>query len=136
MEPNGAAPRRKPMSPSSPHPYPAPTRPGPDTGGRLFADSSALHEFSGAHRTNARMLEGGTGSDDAAVVELAITFGLIGIEFLTAVVEFLDLHRRTIEAATAREERVGLTTSSAATSYADCDCAAADRIATTGELTL
>lgn len=82
------------------------------------------------------MLEGGTGSDDAAVVELAITFGLIGIEFLTAVVEFLDLYRRTIEAATAREERVGLTTSSAATSYADCDCAAADRIATAGELTL
>uniref|UniRef100_UPI0035B11378 type VII secretion target n=1 Tax=Gordonia sp. (in: high G+C Gram-positive bacteria) TaxID=84139 RepID=UPI0035B11378 len=125
-----------PMSPSSPHPYPAPTRPGPDTGGRLFADSSALQEFSGAHRTNAQMLEGGTGSDDAAVVELAITFGLIGIEFLTAVVEFLDLYRRTIEAATAREERLGLTTSSAATSYADCDCAAADRIATAGELTL
>ncbi|SCB99654.1 type VII secretion target [Gordonia sp. 4N] len=136
MEPNRAAPRQKPMSPSSPHPHPAPTRPGPDPAGRLVADSSALHEFSGTHRTNARMLEGGTGSDDAAVVELAITFGLIGIEFLTAVVEFLDLYRRTIEAATAREERLGLTTSSAATSYADCDCAAADRIATAGELTL
>ncbi|MFT4396416.1 type VII secretion target [Gordonia lacunae] len=102
----------------------------------MSVDSSALHDFSDAHRTNARALDGASGSDDAAVVDLAITFGLIGIEFLAAVVEFLDLHRQGLAAAARREERVGVTTSSAAASYADCDCAAAHRVMARSELTL
>lgn len=136
MEPNSVAPRQNPMSSSSPHPDPVPARPGLATGNRLSVDSTALHDFSDTHRTNARMLDSDAGVDDTAMVDLAITFGLIGIEFLAAVVEFLELHRRNVAAAAAREDRVGLTTSSAATSYADCDCAAADGIAAQGGLTL
>ena len=136
MEPISVAARLNPMSPSSSLPDPMPARPGLSAGNRLSADPSALHDFSDAHRTNARMLDGEAGSDEAAVVDLAITFGLIGIEFLTAVVEFLELHRRSLEAAARREERVGSTTGSAAASYADCDCAAADGVMAHGELTL
>ncbi|MFE0749306.1 type VII secretion target [Gordonia sp. NPDC058843] len=124
------------MSPSSPLPDPTPGRPGVSTESRLSVDSSALQDFSDAHRTNARMLDGGAGGKDAAVVDLAITFGLIGIEFLAAVVEFLELYRQSIEAAAAREEQVGLTTRSAETSYVDCDCAAADGVMADRDLTL
>ncbi|GAB44815.1 hypothetical protein GOTRE_072_00380 [Gordonia terrae NBRC 100016] len=136
MEPITAAPRQNPMSPPIPHPDHVPARPGFSTSSRLSVEPSALQDFSDAHRANARMLDEASGSNEAAMVDLAITFGLIGLEFLAAVVEFLELHRRSVESAAAREERVGSTTSSASTTYAACDCAAADGVVAHRELTL
>ncbi|WP_413617287.1 type VII secretion target [Gordonia rubripertincta] len=66
-------------------------------------------------------------SDEAALVDLAITFGIIGAEFLAAVVEFLRLHRSNLETTAARQHDVASATRSADETYLACDCAAADR---------
>ncbi len=131
MEPVGVAQRLKPMSPfPSPAASPAP---GPDHPAplRLRTDPVALQTFADTHRDNAALLEGRRSDESNDLVELAVTFGLIGAEFLAAVAEFLQAHRRTTDAIAARSGQISAATRSADAAYVDCDCAAADR-----ELTL
>lgn len=131
MEPAGAAQRLKPMSPfSSSAASPAPT-PDHPAHARLHTDSIALRTFADAHRDNGALLGDGPGHEPTDLVDLAVTFGLIGAELLAAVAEFLQAHRSTTDAIAARHRQIATTTRSADAAYVDCDCAAADR-----ELTL
>lgn len=101
--------------------------PDRSTGPRLLADSPALQSFSSAHADGTVLVGDRAHSDEAALVDLAITFGIIGAEFLAAVVEFLQIHRRSIETTAARQEQLASATRRADEAYVDCDCAAADR---------
>lgn len=113
------------LPPLSPHPVPIGS-PRPPAGG-VFTESSALQGFSDAHRNNALLLDDQTGGGEAAVVDLAITFGLIGAEFLGAVVEFLEIHRSTMNSRAAGQSDLAAATVGAGAAYCDCDCASAER---------
>lgn len=114
------------MSPRSTTSSAALTPPDHTPGTTLRTDSAALQDFSSAHSAGGALL-GDRAADEAALVDLAITFGIIGAEFLAAVVEFLQIHRRSIETTAARQEQLASATRRADEGYLDCDCAAADR---------
>ncbi|WP_074850183.1 type VII secretion target [Gordonia westfalica] len=115
------------MSPRSTPPSAAPIPPDHSAGTRLLADSPALQDFSSAHRAGSMLVDDRARTDEAALVDLAITFGIIGAEFLAAVVEFLQIHQRCIETTAARQEQLASATRHADATYTACDCAAADR---------
>ncbi|WP_035750624.1 type VII secretion target [Gordonia alkanivorans] len=115
------------MSPRSTTPSAVLSHPGSAPTAGLLTDSSALQQFSSTHRTGGLLVGDQARSDEAALVDLAITFGIIGAEFLAAVVEFLRLHRSNLETTAARQQDVASATRSADETYLACDCAAADR---------
>ncbi|WP_461416959.1 type VII secretion target [Gordonia sp. GN26] len=92
-----------------------------------MTESAALQEFSSAHCTASVLVGDQARSDEAALVDLAITFGIIGAEFLAAVVEFLRIHRSNLETTASRQDDVASATRRADDTYLACDCAAADR---------
>ncbi|MDH3047421.1 type VII secretion target [Gordonia alkanivorans] len=92
-----------------------------------MTNSPALQEFSSTHRAGSVLVGDQARTDEAALVDLAITFGIIGAEFLAAVVEFLRVHRSNLETTAARQEQVASATRRADETYLACDCAAADR---------
>ncbi|MCR5979959.1 ESX-1 secretion-associated protein [Gordonia jinghuaiqii] len=136
MEPARSPPR---LSPMSRHPMSTPSvAPPPDraTPHRLSVEPVAMQHFSDAHRSGGQLLGGqllgGTAhADQAALIDLGITFGMIGAEFLAAVVEFLEIHRRCLDTAAAAQQQLAVRADDAATLYAATDRTAAER-----ELTL
>ncbi|TYQ10987.1 UNVERIFIED_ORG: excreted virulence factor EspC (type VII ESX diderm) [Gordonia westfalica J30] len=92
-----------------------------------MTEPAALQEFSSTHRTGSVLVGDHARSDEAALVDLAITFGVIGAEFLAAVVEFLLIHRGNLETTASRQEVIASATRRADDTYLACDCAAADR---------
>ncbi|MEO9328270.1 type VII secretion target [Gordonia aurantiaca] len=100
----------------------------PTDHGRILVDSTALQGFSSAHRSTSAIVGDQVRDDEAAIVDLAITFGLIGAEFLAAVVEFLRLHRENLSSTARRQERLADTTQRADADHCDCDRAAAKEL--------
>ncbi|MDL9937154.1 type VII secretion target [Gordonia sp. ABSL1-1] len=93
---------------------------------QLTVDSPSLRRFAASTRSDADDVGDDAARQRTAVGDLAVTFGLIGLEFLSAVAHLIEVHTQSLESVRHRQSQTAARTVAADTDYrdGDCDCAA------------
>lgn len=92
---------------------------------QLTTDSPTLRSFATAQRAAAADTDADAARQRSAAIDLAITFGMIGAEFLSAVLHVLELYTQNLETTAQRHHALATDTDRADATYTtrDCDCA-------------
>ncbi|MCH5643579.1 MULTISPECIES: type VII secretion target [unclassified Gordonia (in: high G+C Gram-positive bacteria)] len=89
---------------------------------QLTIDSPSLRTFAAAQRSAAADTHADAARQRSAVTDLAITFGLIGAEFLSAAVQVFELYTRHLDTTARQHDAVSDKTERANTTYNARDC--------------